>query len=98
MSQRLIPTGEQFGLHTRVAATGSATLCVRDEKLTAFVELESAIRVAANWLDELAGFFPDSALTDLNQAEDISPLGSSSLPDPQRQNQLSGAKERKEEL
>ena len=35
-----------------------------DEKLTAFVELESAIRVVANCLDKLAGFFPDS--TSLN--------------------------------
>ena len=28
-----------------------------DEKLTAFVELESAIRLAANWLDNLTRFF-----------------------------------------
>ena len=28
-----------------------------DEKLSAFLQLESAIRVAANWLDELAIFF-----------------------------------------
>ena len=31
-----------------------------DEKLTAFLELESCdVAVAANWLDELAGFFPN---------------------------------------
>jgi hypothetical protein len=36
--------GEQFGLLTRIAATESVTLCVRDEKLTAFIELEAAIR------------------------------------------------------
>jgi len=29
----------------------------RDEKFTAFVELEAAIGVAANSLDELLGFF-----------------------------------------
>ena len=28
-----------------------------EEKLTAFMELESAIRVTANWLDKLASFF-----------------------------------------
>ena len=35
------------------------------------------------------------AQTDLNQAEDLSPLGSSCLPDPQLQNQLSGEEKRK---
>jgi hypothetical protein len=35
MSQRLIPTGEQSGLLTRIAATESVSLCT-DEKLTAF--------------------------------------------------------------
>jgi len=40
-----------------------------DEKLAAFVELESA-----NWLDKLARFFKTRRRqTDLNQAEDISP-------------------------
>jgi len=33
--------------------------------------------------------------TDLNQAEDIPPLGSAPLPDPQSQNQISGVKDRK---
>jgi hypothetical protein len=28
-----------------------------DEKLSAFVELESAIRITANWLDNPEGFF-----------------------------------------
>ena len=37
-----------------------------------------------------------SDTTDLNQAEDIPPLGSAPLPDPQSQNQISGGK-RKEE-
>src|SRR5439155_15177644 len=36
-----------------------------------------------------------SHTTDLNQAEDIPPLGSAPLPDPQSQNQISGVKERK---
>ena len=43
-SQPSIPMGEQFGLLTRIAATESVTLRVRDEKLTAFIELEAAIR------------------------------------------------------
>jgi hypothetical protein len=40
----LIPAGERFGLLTRTAATKRALLCNSDEKLSAFVELESAIR------------------------------------------------------
>ena len=43
-SQRLIPAGEQFSLLMRTATTENVSLCERDEKLTAFVELESAIR------------------------------------------------------
>jgi hypothetical protein len=42
-SQRLIPTGERFGLRTRIATMESVSLCGADEKLTAFVELESAL-------------------------------------------------------
>src|SRR5207247_1889066 len=38
---------------------------------------------------------PTIIKTDSNQAEDISPLGSSPLPDPQSKNQCSGEKERK---
>jgi hypothetical protein len=41
----LIPTGKQSSLQTRIATTESGSLCRADEKLTAFVELESAIRV-----------------------------------------------------
>jgi hypothetical protein len=36
--------GEQSGLLTRIATTESGSLCRADEKLTAFLELESAIR------------------------------------------------------
>jgi hypothetical protein len=35
-------------LLTRIAATESVSLCVRDEKLPAFLELEAAIRGHAN--------------------------------------------------
>jgi len=43
-----------------------------EEKLTAFLELESAIAFAANWFDRLARFLPNSASLKpiLNQAED----------------------------
>ena len=44
MSQRLIRTGGRCGLQTRMAATASVTFLRADEKLTAFLELESAIR------------------------------------------------------
>jgi len=40
----LIPTGERSGSWTRIAATESVSLLRADEKLTAFVELETAIR------------------------------------------------------
>jgi hypothetical protein len=42
----LIPTGEQSGLQTHIAMRANASLRCADEKLTAFVELESAIRAA----------------------------------------------------
>ncbi len=38
--------GEQFGLLTRIVATGKRFVVRADEKLTAFVELEAAIRRA----------------------------------------------------
>jgi hypothetical protein len=41
----LIPTGEQSGLQTHTA-TGKRFIVRADEILTAFVELESAIRAA----------------------------------------------------
>jgi hypothetical protein len=42
--QPLMPTGEQSGLQTHIAAMESATLCLPMKRLTAFLELESAIR------------------------------------------------------
>jgi len=45
VSQRLIPTGEQSGLLTRIGATGRRFVVRADEKLMAFLELESAIRL-----------------------------------------------------
>ena len=41
---RLIPMGEQSGLQTHIAATESV-LVRADEKLTAFLELESAMKL-----------------------------------------------------
>jgi hypothetical protein len=40
----LIPTGERSGLLTRIAATAKRFVVRANEKLTAFTELESAIR------------------------------------------------------
>ena len=62
-----------------------------DEKLAAFLELESAICACDEiCLDKRAGSFPNSAASkDLNQAEDFSPLGSSASSRPaivERQN------------
>ena len=34
---------ERSGLWTRIGTTGSVSLCVRDEKLTVFLELQRAI-------------------------------------------------------
>jgi hypothetical protein len=42
----LIPTGERSGLQTRIAATESGFVVRADEMLTAFLELEAAIRAA----------------------------------------------------
>jgi hypothetical protein len=42
-SQRLIPTDERSGLLTRIATTESVSSSGADEKLTAFLELESVI-------------------------------------------------------
>jgi hypothetical protein len=41
-------------------ADGHRFIVRADEKLTAFAELESTICIAANCLDRLARFFPDS--------------------------------------
>ena len=46
MSQRLIPTGERSGLLTHIATTESGFVVRADEKLTAFLELEST-----HWCD-----------------------------------------------
>jgi hypothetical protein len=43
-SQHLIPRAEQSGLWTRTEATGKRFVVRADEKLTAFMELEAAIR------------------------------------------------------
>jgi len=43
LCQQWIPTVEQSGLLTPIA-TESVSLCVRMKKLTAFMELEAAIR------------------------------------------------------
>jgi hypothetical protein len=43
VSQQLIPTGEQSGLLMHIATTESVSLHA-DEKLTAFMELKSAIQ------------------------------------------------------
>jgi hypothetical protein len=40
----LIPTGEQSGLLTHIAAMESVSSCAGDEMLTVFLELESATR------------------------------------------------------
>jgi hypothetical protein len=40
----LIPTGERSGLLTRIATDGKRFVAHADQKLTAFVELKSAIR------------------------------------------------------
>jgi hypothetical protein len=42
--RRWTAKGEQSGLRTRIAATKSVSLAHAEEKLTAFLELESAIR------------------------------------------------------
>jgi len=46
MSQRLIPTGERSGLQTRIAATGSVSLCTQTETLTALLELQARFIVS----------------------------------------------------
>jgi hypothetical protein len=40
----LIPTGERSGLQTRIADDGRRFVVRADEKVTAFLELEAAIR------------------------------------------------------
>jgi hypothetical protein len=51
MSQRLIPTGERSGLQTHIATTERRFVVRPDEKLTAFLEMETAIHAAAIVLD-----------------------------------------------
>jgi hypothetical protein len=45
-SQPLILAGEQSSLRTHIATMENGSLCERNEELTAFLELESAIRGA----------------------------------------------------
>ena len=45
-SQRLIPAGEQSGLQTRIATMEKRFVVHADQKLTAFLEPESAICAA----------------------------------------------------
>jgi hypothetical protein len=54
MSQRLILAGENLRLLTRIAATNQRFIVRADEKLTALIELESAIRGCGFLLDKLA--------------------------------------------
>ena len=53
--------GRQFCVVAAERKDAGRFIVQPDEKLTAFLELESAIRVTANWLDKPAGFSPDSA-------------------------------------
>jgi hypothetical protein len=48
--------GRTFGFWARIA-TEKRFIVRADEKLTAFVELEAAVALAANCLDGLASFF-----------------------------------------
>jgi hypothetical protein len=52
--------GERLGLATQIAAM-ERFIVHADEKLTAFLELESAIHAAAIVLDEQVRFFQSSA-------------------------------------
>jgi hypothetical protein len=63
-----MPTGKRSGLLTRIAATESVTLLCADEKLTAFLELESAICTCGDFcVDKLAKFLsPSASIEDLN--------------------------------
>jgi len=45
--QPWIPTGEQSGLQTHIETTEKRFVVHADEKLTAFIELETAIKVLA---------------------------------------------------
>jgi len=48
-SQRLIPTGEQSGLQTHTHRDAKRFVVHSDDKLTAFVELEAAIRACGEF-------------------------------------------------
>jgi hypothetical protein len=48
--QRWLPAGEQPSWRMRTAMMETVSLCVRDGKLNAFVDLESVIRAASDWL------------------------------------------------
>ena len=51
MSQPWIPAGERSGLLTRSRADGKHYVVRADAKLTAFLELESAMRAYRDWFD-----------------------------------------------
>src|SRR6266498_1910939 len=71
--------------------TGKRFVVRSDERLAAFLELESVIRGCGNCLDKQADFFQTRRpQTDLNQAEEFSPPSSSPPPDLQSQNQHGG--------
>jgi hypothetical protein len=81
--QRLIPTGERSGLLTHIAGDGKRFVVPPDEKLTRLLSWNRQSALAAILIDKQPRFFQTRRdQTDLNQAVDISPLGSSPLPDP----------------
>jgi hypothetical protein len=59
VSQPLMPTGKRSGFQTHTATTESVVHA--DEKLTAFVELEAAIRACRKLSDSLTRFSSESA-------------------------------------
>jgi hypothetical protein len=58
-SQRLITTSERSGLRTHIAMTESVSLCVLNEKLTAFLELERGIYPCGEFTDKQAPFWQE---------------------------------------
>jgi hypothetical protein len=67
-----------------------------DEKLTSFRELEAAIALAKNFLDNLARFFSDSKFsTDSESGGGLSPAGFFVSSGPATTETTSGGKERK---
>jgi hypothetical protein len=72
--QPSIPTGKRSGLLMHTAETESDSLCERKKSWRRLWNSNRRFGVTANCLDKLSGFLTNCApLTDLNQAEDISP-------------------------